>query len=254
MNLKELVLQDSSRYITALMLLLAVGIAIGSDSFFVIWAFVGMGYMVSFHESVKLFGLQNNSIYAYAAALWLLCYVYPEPVDLFFLIAVIFGGLVAYRKEFDKKLFLPFLYPSASFLFLLTLYKDFGNGALVWLLVVVAMTDIAAYYAGRLAGKTPFSETSPNKTIEGVVAGIAGGALVGMVVGQILVDTGMALLISFLVSFAAVFGDLFESYLKRQAEVKDSGALFPGHGGALDRLDGYLFGAVIMVIALKGLI
>lgn len=252
--LKELILQDKSRYMTAALLLVAVGIAIASDSFFVIWALLGIGYIFAFYEALQLFGIKNNSIYAYAVGLWLLCYVYPFPSDLLFLLMVIFGGLLAYRKDFDKKLFLPILYPAASFLFLLTLYKDFGPSSLIWLLVVVAMTDIAAYYAGRLAGKTPFCETSPNKTIEGVVAGIAGGSLVGMVVGHVLVDTGLALLISFLVSLAAVFGDLFESYLKRQADVKDSGNLFPGHGGVLDRLDGYLFGCVVMVIALRGLV
>jgi phosphatidate cytidylyltransferase len=55
------------------------------------------------------------------------------------------------------------------------------------------------------------------------------------------------------VAIAAVFGDLFESYLKRQAGVKDSGNILPGHGGVLDRIDGYLFGAIVMHILLRGL-
>jgi len=51
-----------------------------------------------------------------------------------------------------------------------------------------------------------------------------------------------------------VFGDLFESFLKRHAGVKDSGTFLPGHGGALDRIDGYLFGSIVMVVLLRGMI
>jgi phosphatidate cytidylyltransferase len=61
----------------------------------------------------------------------------------------------------------------------------------------------------------------------------------------------VALLISFLVALSSVFGDLFESYLKREADVKDSGDLLPGHGGILDRTDGYLFGGIVMLILLR---
>jgi phosphatidate cytidylyltransferase len=53
------------------------------------------------------------------------------------------------------------------------------------------------------------------------------------------------------VAVASVFGDLFESYLKREADVKDSGDILPGHGGILDRTDGYLFGGVIMLVLLR---
>jgi phosphatidate cytidylyltransferase len=60
--------------------------------------------------------------------------------------------------------------------------------------------------------------------------------------------------VSFVVSIASVFGDLFESYLKREADVKDSGDILPGHGGILDRTDGYLFGGILMFILLKLLV
>jgi phosphatidate cytidylyltransferase len=68
-----------------------------------------------------------------------------------------------------------------------------------------------------------------------------------------MVDAWTALAVSLAVAVVSVFGDLFESFLKRRAGVKDSGSILPGHGGALDRIDGYLFGAIIMVVLLRGL-
>ncbi len=63
-----------------------------------------------------------------------------------------------------------------------------------------------------------------------------------------------AIIISLVVALASVFGDLFESYLKREAGVKDSGDILPGHGGILDRTDGYLFGGVMMLVILRAVL
>ncbi len=103
--------------------------------------------------------------------------------------------------------------------------------------------------------KPKFSPTSPNKTIEGVVGGIILATIAGTLYAFSMdLDTFfMATLISSLTSIASIFGDLFESYLKREVGVKDSGTLLPGHGGVLDRVDGYLFGAIIMLIVLRAL-
>jgi phosphatidate cytidylyltransferase len=60
-----------------------------------------------------------------------------------------------------------------------------------------------------------------------------------------------AIIVSAIVSLSSVFGDLYESYLKREAGVKDSGNILPGHGGVLDRVDGYLFGAIVMLVLLR---
>jgi len=136
----------------------------------------------------------------------------------------------------------------------LTMYQEYGVMSLFWLLVVVAMTDVGAYAVGKSIGKTPFCETSPNKTMEGVVGGIIVATLSGMFIGVFVVDFMVSFLISALVSISSIFGDLFESSLKRAADVKDSGDLLPGHGGVLDRIDGYLFAAVVMLVLLRGLV
>jgi len=254
MSIFSIFTDNKQRFLTGI-ILIAVVAAIGFiNNFFLIWLFFGIVYMFSFYEAMRLFNIDNNQMYAYAVGLWLLALIYPNPDDLFFLIAVIFASLLAYTREFDKKLFLPFLYPTASFLFLLTLYNDFGIDSLIWLVVVVALTDIGAFFVGKMVGKREFCPTSPNKTIEGVAGGIIIATFAGFFTGSMLVDWPQALLISFGVSVASIFGDLFESYLKREAGVKDSGNILPGHGGMLDRVDGYLFSGIVMVFLLRGLL
>jgi phosphatidate cytidylyltransferase len=114
----------------------------------------------------------------------------------------------------------------------------------VWLLIVVLTVfayDSAAYAVGRAYGRGRFfNHISPNKTwsgaIGGTVAAVAAGAALGALVGRPLEGAGLGAL----VGFAAPVGDLTESALKRAAQVKDSGRLFPGHGGMLDRVDAFV--------------
>ena len=126
--------------------------------------------------------------------------------------------------------------------------------SMLWLLITVAVTDSGAFFTGKAIGKTKFSDTSPNKTLEGVFGGIILATIAGSFAGLYVVELWIAVIVTLLTSIASIFGDLFESYLKREAGVKDSGDILPGHGGILDRIDGYLFGAIIMVIALRALI
>jgi phosphatidate cytidylyltransferase len=134
------------------------------------------------------------------------------------------------------------------------MYSEYGIVSLAWLLVVVAGADIGAYFVGKSIGKTKFCETSPNKTLEGVVGGVVLATGLGFFIGITFVDIDKAIVISFLAAIASIFGDLFESYLKRKAGVKDSGDILPGHGGILDRVDGYLFSSIIMLVLLRGLV
>jgi phosphatidate cytidylyltransferase len=110
---------------------------------------------------------------------------------------------------------------------------------------------VGAYFVGRSMGKTKFCQTSPNKTIEGVVGGVIVAAILGSIFSIGSFGFIQALVISLIVALSSVFGDLFESYLKREANVKDSGDILPGHGGILDRTDGFLFAGIVMVVLLK---
>jgi len=239
------------RWLTGIGLLALVGLIGWIDSFFVMWVFLGAIYIFAFYEAMKLFKLTSSGAYVWAVLLWIIAYFYPNPDDLFFLIAIIFAASLAYFHNFDKRLILPFLYPVSGVLFFLILYADYGIQAMFWLLVTVALTDVGAFFTGKAIGKTKFSDTSPNKTLEGVIGGVVIATIIGTYVGLLIAPFWIALIVTLVTSVSSIFGDLFESYLKREAGVKDSGDLLPGHGGILDRIDGYLFGAPMMIIALR---
>jgi phosphatidate cytidylyltransferase len=119
-----------------------------------------------------------------------------------------------------------------------------GDGLVIDVLVATFIGDTVAYFGGRLYGRTPLAPLiSPNKTLEGLIAGVAGATLAFWVAGlyQDWLAGPHALLIGALVALAAPVGDLFESMIKRDLEVKDTGALFGAHGGVLDRLDAVFF-------------
>ncbi len=246
--------EHSERITTGLALLAALFIIGLIDNFFVMWLVFGGVYLLAFKEAVKLFEVQNDGLVPYAIGVWLLAGIYPYGDDLFVLAGVAYASLVAFNKEIEWKDFYPFIYPTAGILFMFTMYQEYGVLSLLWLLAVVALTDVGAYAVGKSIGKTQFCETSPNKTMEGVVGGIAVATVGGMFFGLPIVDLGVAFIISFAVAVSSIFGDLFESSLKRKAGVKDSGDLLPGHGGILDRIDGYLFGGIVMLVLLRGLV
>jgi len=110
---------------------------------------------------------------------------------------------------------------------------------LIWVFIVTWSTDIGAYVAGRTIGGPKLAPSiSPNKTWAGLIGGMVAAALLGGAWTLAFDLPRLMLLLAPLFAIGAQLGDLFESGLKRRAGVKDSGALLPGHGGVLDRLDG----------------
>jgi len=139
----------------------------------------------------------------------------------------------------------------------LGLVPESGAFLLVYCLTVVVLCDTGAYFAGRAYGKRKLAPSiSPSKTVEGVIGGLVLGTLGGGAV-KLIFDAlwpGLSTVFSWplvfafgpLVAAAGVVGDLVESLLKRDAQVKDAGAILPGMGGFLDRLDSILLGVPVM--------
>jgi phosphatidate cytidylyltransferase len=123
-----------------------------------------------------------------------------------------------------------------------------GLGIVLDVLVGTFIGDTGAYFGGRLFGKRPLAPTiSPNKTVEGLLIGMVCTVLGVWIAGryQEWLPGTHAIVLGIGVALVAPLGDLFESFLKREARTKDSGGLFGAHGGALDRLDAVLFAAVV---------
>lgn len=130
-----------------------------------------------------------------------------------------------------------------------------GREAVLLLIATIAVSDTAQFYTGRAFGRTPLAPThSPKKTREGAAGGFVVAPVFLAAAGSVWMPTVplVSLVVLGLVLVAAgIAGDLFESMLKRAAQLKDSGTLIPGHGGVLDRIDALLFAAPIFLLFLR---
>lgn len=131
-----------------------------------------------------------------------------------------------------------------------------GLSLLILVLITIWATDIFAYLIGRKIGKRKLAPNiSPNKTIEGSVGGTVTAVLIAAVYlyfFPLVMPFAWSLMLMFLLSMVGQLGDLVESAFKRYYNVKDSGSIFPGHGGVLDRFDSMLF--VFPILSIVGLI
>ena len=204
----------------------------------------------------------------------------PYPLLLFSALAPL---LVVYFYELSN-IFIPyFIFPLGLIIYLgfytnFSIYEKFGSAmvfhswfsigiaSIGWLLksqelifvylsiIAIATSDIFAYEIGKRIGSRKLAENiSPNKTFEGFLAGLFIGTL--FMTLNIAINLDKSYLSSFLVSIVfislGVVGDLFMSKIKRSIDVKDSGTIFPGHGGLLDRIDSYLISFPCLLIVLQ---
>lgn len=129
-----------------------------------------------------------------------------------------------------------------------------GPHLFIGFLVLLWTNDTGAYLVGRAIGRTKLMpQVSPKKTVEGLVGGVALAMVAGAVLAQAWPELGRGQWIACgaVVGVASTIGDLLESAFKREAGVKDSGSLLPGHGGILDRFDGFLLALPAMLVFVK---
>jgi phosphatidate cytidylyltransferase len=128
---------------------------------------------------------------------------------------------------------------------LVSLHIFGGRGAVLLLVATIVVSDSAQYYSGRAFGRHPLApRLSPKKTIEGAVGGFVAAPVFLYFAGPYLIPVATPLMIAplgLVLVACGIAGDLFESMIKRAANMKDSSALIPGHGGILDRIDALLF-------------
>ncbi len=199
--------------------------------------------------------------------------LFGYPVSLKYILWILlFAGLLVFLilnkkiKEGTKRVsFLGFLYLSLSFTLLLDLRDepfitnenftllDYGKVYVCLTILSIWINDTMAYLVGSVIGKTPFSKISPKKTWEGTVGGaiLCIGVIAAIAYFTQLINVKDAAIIAALCAIFGTLGDLFESKLKRMANVKDSGSFMPGHGGFLDRFDSLLFAVPAVWVYVK---
>lgn len=198
-------------------LLMIAGLAI---SLFLIHAF-NTTY-AHLNESVVL------SLITLAALIWLMLVPYLLPTQ----------STLTHNKLF--MVVIGFILLSATLIAFLGL-RRITPWLLLGVIATVSIADSAAYFAGKNFGKHKLAPTiSPGKTWEGVVGALIAVTIFGLLLRHFLHYSGWLLVGLWLITVVSIMGDLFESKLKRQAHLKDSGQILPGHGGVLDRIDGLI--------------
>ncbi|MEX0309251.1 MAG: phosphatidate cytidylyltransferase [Tateyamaria sp.] len=225
------------------------GIWAGGDVFHVLVALI-CGLMV--WELVRIVSPMQPSVALQlgilAGAAELLAIYLPPGFALPLLLAPCMVGLGQLKQNRSTYMVFAVLVLMAGF-GMMSVRDDLGFGWMLWLVLVVVVTDVVGYFAGRLIGGPKFwPRVSPKKTWAGTVSGWIGAGAVGAVFA-VNTDASLQLIgVSVALSMASQMGDIAESAMKRRMGVKDSSSLIPGHGGVLDRFDGMLGASVFLLM------
>ncbi|HRO66457.1 MAG TPA: phosphatidate cytidylyltransferase [Pseudobdellovibrionaceae bacterium] len=254
-----------------------ISAVIGLGVIWGLWTFLGitglkllalLAVLVGGWELIGILFKPNDSrahraaFYFFLLCIFALSTLYPPHAAIifaFFSICFCLLSLLTQKKftsletmtSFQAKSILGFLYVGLLPSFAVRIL-ELPQGVL-WFLVLLGVVfagDIGAYLTGMAFGRRKLMPLiSPKKTVEGALGGLACSVFVGAV-GAVLLQKPIAfvVLLSAATAIVAQFGDLFESQLKRVADVKDSGRIMPGHGGVLDRIDGVLFASPIILL------
>ena len=256
------------RIITALILVIALLATLFAEQSIYWRVFINIAVLIGFWEWLKFCRITQISeqIGSFVVFMIVSALLQSKFVPLFVLVpslCVLWGVLflftlseaIEFLHQKIIKLVIGIIILSSACLFVIEL-KELSNGPLWILLFMVCVwaADVGAYFVGKRFGKTKLApKVSPGKTVEGLLGGVALAMLLCVPVIFYYFSSEQALLLLLTVGITvlvSVLGDLFESKMKRFAELKDSSQILPGHGGVLDRIDSLLSGAPFFMLGL----
>ena len=245
-------------------LLLLSAVFLSPDAYDFLFMVFGLACLYEYKRLVRLKGYYI--FIAYLALWWVFIYLTRDPVLIQVLLALTIAvnlGLIAYlysgrTLEFSslQKYLIGLFYIGGGCIFLTMIpYRDefFAKYLIIGIFILIWVNDSFAYLVGKTLGRHKlFPSVSPKKTIEGSLGGLLFALVGAYLLGRFVpvLEITQWILLGLILVIMGSFGDLIESKLKRAAGIKDSGAILPGHGGMLDRLDSLVFAAPFAYLTL----
>ncbi|MGS2739124.1 phosphatidate cytidylyltransferase [Sinomicrobium sp. M5D2P17] len=264
--MKDLLTRSITGILYVFLLLSAVFLS--SDAFDFLFLSFGLICIYEFKKLIKLSGYYI--FIAFLLLWWLFVHLVQREAAIFFLlsitlvvnfflIAFLYSGKQLKNIQELHKFIITLFYIGAGCIFLTMIpyhnhNNPFAKFVIIGIFILIWINDTFAYLVGRSIGRTKlFPSISPNKTIEGFIGGMIFSLVAAYIIALYNKDlsTVQWIILSLVVVTTGTLGDLIESKFKRLAGVKDSGAILPGHGGLLDRLDSIIFLAPFTYLTLQ---